>query len=301
MMDSGDRNRGILAALSAGIIWGFLGLFVRGLNDEGLTSVQITCLRYIVVTAVLGIFMLAFHRDLFRIGRRGIAVAVAMGVFGTALNSSCYFGAMGLISLSLSTVLQYIAPFIIVILSVPLFGERMTRTKAASVIMAFAGCVLCTGILSDPGSMNVAGILLGIMSGFFFAMYTIGSKDMSRHHVSPITTLFYSSLVCCAVLMPFSDVPGMTSAALSDGRLSMLIVSTGILMTLLPFGLYNYAVEKIEAGTAAIITYVEPLAATIVGFAFYSESVTAASAAGIAVILLAVILVNRGCGDRQSL
>lgn len=299
-MNIGDRNLGIAAALSAGVIWGFLGLFVRGLNEDGLSSVQITCLRYIVVTAVLGMFMLLFRRDSFRIGRRAFAVAVAIGVFGTALNSSCYFGAMGRISLSLSTVLQYIAPFIVVVLSVPLFGERMTRTKAVSVAIAFAGCVLCTGILSDPGSMDAVGILLGTMSGLFFAMYTLGSKELSDHGVGPVGILFYSSLVCCMVLMPFSDIPDVAGAAVSDGRLTALIVATGILMTLLPFGLYNYAVGKIEAGTAAVITYVEPLAATVVGSVFYSESVTVASAVGIGAILLAVVLVNRGSGSRQD-
>ena len=75
-------------------------------------------------------------------------------------------------------------------------------------------------------------------------------------------------------------------------------------MTLLPFGLYNYAVGKIEVGTASVITYVEPLTATVVGFIFYSEAVTAESVIGIAVILLAVMLVNRGnvgpVGRRRS-
>ena len=45
---------------------------------------------------------------------------------------------------------------------------------------------------------------------------------------------------------------------------------------------------------ASIITYVEPMAATVVGFVFYSEAVSLESVIGIAVILVAVMLVNRG-------
>ena len=52
-MNTGDRNLGIAAAFIAGITWGFLGLLARGLNDYGISSVQITCLRYIVVSVVL--------------------------------------------------------------------------------------------------------------------------------------------------------------------------------------------------------------------------------------------------------
>ena len=293
-MNSGDRHLGIVAALIAGITWGFLGLFVRGLNDYGITAIQITCLRYIVVSVVLGIFLFVFEKEKLRIDRRTLIVVLIIGIVGTALNSTCYFGAMSRISLSLSTVLQYIAPFIVVMASVPLFGERMTSLKMVAVVVAFIGCVLCTGVIGDPGNMDLIGLTLGAASGLFFAIYTLGSKDLSRHSVSPMTMLFYTSLVCCIVLFPFSDIPDVAVEVSSDPWVLVLIIATGLLMTLLPFGLYNYAVGKIEVGMASIITYVEPMAATVVGFMFYSESVSLESVLGIAAILVAVMLVNRG-------
>ena len=293
-MNTGDRNLGIAAAFIAGITWGFLGLFVRGLNDHGISSVQITCLRYIVVSVVLGLFLLLFYRNKLHIDKRTVAIILIIGILGTAMNSMCYMGSMARISLSLSTVLQYLAPFIVVIASVPLFGERMTVVKGVSVVIAFMGCVLCTGVISDPGSLDLIGFALGAISGLFFAIYTLGSKDLSRHSVSPITLMFYTSLVCCLVLMPFSDIPDVVSKTASDPELILLIVGIGLLMTLLPFGLYNYAVGKIEVGMASIITYVEPMAATVVGFIFYSEAVSLESVIGIVAILFAVMLINRG-------
>ena len=161
-------------------------------------------------------------------------------------------------------------------------------------VIAFIGCVLCTGVISDPGSLDLVGFALGAISGLFFAIYTLGSKDLSRHSVSPITLMFYTSLVCCLVLMPFSDIPDVVSKTASDPELILLIVGIGLLMTLLPFGLYNYAVGKIEVGMASIITYVEPMAATVVGFIFYSEAVSLESVIGIVAILFAVMLINRG-------
>ena len=96
------------------------------------------------------------------------------------------------------------------------------------------------------------------------------------------------------MLMLFSDIPYVVSKTASDPELVLLIVGIGLLMTLLPFGLYNYAVGKIEVGMASIITYVEPMAATVVGFIFYSEAVSLESVAGIVAILFAVMLINRG-------
>lgn len=293
-----DRNRifGIFAALFAGIIWGFLGPFVRGLDEAGITPLQLTHLRYVVATVILGVYLLVFHRDRFRIDRRTLVMVIAMGVFGTAMNSTCYFGSITLISLSLSTVLQYISPFIVVVFSVPLFGERMTLKKAVAVMIAFLGCILCTGLLTDPGTMNLTGILLGTMSGFCFAFYTLGSKDLARHSVHPVTVLFYTSLICCLVLLPFSDYPSIITSVNSSDSVIPLVIATGVLLTLLPFGLYNYAMGKIEAGLAAIITYIEPLTSTLVGLVFYSEAVTLEIAVGIIIILVAVFMVNRN-GD----
>ena len=52
-MTTNQEHAGALAALAAGIVWGFLGPFVRGCEDIGISTMQMTCVRYIVVIAVL--------------------------------------------------------------------------------------------------------------------------------------------------------------------------------------------------------------------------------------------------------
>jgi drug/metabolite transporter (DMT)-like permease len=64
-------------------------------------------------------------------------------------------------------------------------------------------------------------------------------------------------------------------------------------VTLLPFVLYNYSLKLIEAGKASVITYVEPLAATVIGFVIYNEGVTVDSAIGMVLIFAALIVINR--------
>lgn len=295
-----QRSLGIAAAFGAGITWGFLGLFVRGIYDGGISPMQLTCVRCIIVSVILGAYLFVFHRDALRIDRRTVAMILFLGIFGLALNSTLYFEAITRISLSLSTVLQYIAPFIVVMASVFLFGERMTARKGVAIITAFSGCILCTGVLTDAGSMNAMGIAMALLSGVFFAAYALGSKDLSRHGVSPTVILFYASVVCSLFLMPISDMPRIAGILSSSDDMLLLVIGTGILMTLLPFGLYNYAIDKIDVGMVSIITYVEPLAATIVGFVFYSEAVTVDAVVGIAVILVAVVLLNHSGRARRD-
>ena len=290
-MDGRDVHIGVASVLAAGIIWGFLGVFVRSLSNYGFSPIQMTCLRYIIVSVFLGSVMLVINPGSLKINRRDAFVFLLMGVFGSALNSICYFQSMNMISIGLATILQYISPFVVVLLSIPLFKERLTHEKTAALLFAFAGCILCTGILTDMGSVNMMGILFGIMSGLFYSIYTLGSK-ISSHKFGILTITFYSSLFSGLLLLPFSDVNSAAEIMTSSLDATLVMLGLAFLMTLLPFALYNVGVSKMDAGKASIITYIEPLTSTIVGFYVYNEAVTAPTAIGIIMILLSLILIN---------
>jgi drug/metabolite transporter (DMT)-like permease len=299
-MKISSEHLGSLAALGAGIIWGLLGFFVRELDAMGITPMQMTCMRYIIMTICVTAFILYKDRGLFVIGRRWLMVFLVMGIVGTILNSVCYFSSMSMISLSLAAVLQYDAPFIVILLSVPILKERLTTRKLLAVVIAFTGCVLCTGVFTAEGPLDLWGIFIAAFSGFCFSLYTIGSKVVSSEGCSVPTVLFYTSLICVLGLAPFCDLPSALELTFSDPAILALIVGTGFFVTLLPFVLFNYSLEKIEAGKASIITYVETIAATVVGFLVYNETIGIESAIGILLILIALIMINRRSPDRSG-
>jgi drug/metabolite transporter (DMT)-like permease len=291
-MTSYSEQLGALAALSAGIIWGLLGLFVRELDAMGITPMQMTCMRYMIVLLAVFLFILFKGRSMFRTNWNSFAVFLVMGVVGTILNSVCYFSSMSMISLSLAAVLQYDAPFLVILLSVPILHEKLTKRKMIAVIGAFTGCVLCTGVLTAEGPFDLWGIFLGAFSGFCFCLYTIGSKVESSKGTPLPTILFYTSLICVVGLAPVCDLPTAIDMTIHDPTLLALIVGTGVFVTLLPFVLFNWSMEKIEAGKASVITYIEVVAATVVGLLYYNEAIGLESVAGILLILVSLILIN---------
>lgn len=298
-MESSERI-GVIAALTAGVLWGFLGIFVRYLSAEGFTPVQMTCIRYIVVAIAFAAFILARHRRMLIVDRFDILLFAVIGIVGTLLNSVCYFASMERISLSLSTVLQYLSPFIVVALSVPLFHEKLTRTKTAAVLIAFMGCILCTGLITEPGSMDIIGIAMGVASGLFYSLYTLGSKKAASRGRSTPTIMLYSALFCAIGLAPFADLPTAFGMMIGSWQNLLMMLGLGVLMTLVPFGLYNVGINRMEAGKAAIITFVEPLAATVVGFMAFGESVTPEAIVGMIMILGSLFILERRTDDAAS-
>ncbi len=58
--------------------------------------------------------------------------------------------------------------------------------------------------------------------------------------------------------------------------------------------LYTYGLSGLDNGKASIMASIEPVVATIFGFVIYGETLTFLSAAGIILVLGAIVLLNLG-------
>lgn len=60
----------------------------------------------------------------------------------------------------------------------------------------------------------------------------------------------------------------------------------------LPYLLYTRGLEGLENGKASIMASIEPVVATVVGVIIYHETPTLMSAAGVILVLSAIVLLN---------
>ncbi|MBR4226233.1 MAG: EamA family transporter [Candidatus Methanomethylophilaceae archaeon] len=296
------RNAGsaALCVIVAASLWGLIGIFTRSLSDAGLSSIQITEVRCSITAAFILAILVVFDRKLLRIDPKDIWMFLGTGILSIALFNVLYFTATTMVTLSMAAVLLYTAPCFVMVMSVFLFKERMTHRKLIALAAAFVGCALTAGVLNGLGSVDAVGIAVGVGSGFGYALYSIfGKVALRRYH--PFTITFYTFFVAALCLLPFSDMPSIASAAGSGSAPMMLAL--GILVTLVPYFLYTYGLNRMDAGKAAVLAFVEPMVATVVGFALFGETVGPAEAVGIALILASVVLLNsgsEGSGERAN-
>lgn len=285
------RNSGsaALCVIVAASLWGLIGIFTRSLTDAGLSAMQITEVRCSVTAFCIFVILAVFDRKLLRISPKDIWMFLGTGILSIAMFNVLYFTATTMVTLSMAAVLLYTAPCFVMVMSVIFFKERITRRKVLALIAAFCGCALTAGVLGGLGSVNALGIAVGVGSGFGYALYSIfGKVALKRYH--PFTITFYTFLVAAVALLPFSDVTEIASAA-SSGSATMML-ALGVLITLVPYFLYTYGLNRMDAGKAAVIAFVEPMVATVVGFVLFGEELGMAELLGIALILMSVVLLN---------
>ena len=277
----------------AAILWGTIGIFTRELLGFGFTPIQITGARCAVTAVCMVGFLLLVDREKLKIDLKDIWMFIGTGLLSIVFFNICYFTSIQYLTLSVASVLLYTAPFFVMLMSLFLFHERMTVQKGLALALAFGGCILTAGIIGgDIGTISTVGILIGLGSGFGYALYTIfGRVALKKYH--PLTITAYTFSVAAIGILPFCNVPEMIG--LSVGNLGVLpyILILGIVCTVLPFLLYTKGLQHVEAGKASVMAFVEPMVATLIGIFLFNEQMTLLNITGVVLIFAAIVLLNR--------
>jgi drug/metabolite transporter (DMT)-like permease len=77
-------------------------------------------------------------------------------------------------------------------------------------------------------------------------------------------------------------------------------LGTGVLSCFVPYMLYTYSLTGLENGRASILASVEPVVASLLGVFVYHEKMTLASAAGVLLVLSAILLLNLKPGAAEG-
>ncbi|WP_040215039.1 DMT family transporter [Clostridium polynesiense] len=279
--------------LLAGILWSTMGIFVRALGSFGFSPMDISCFRLCSTAIMLVIFLVVKDKNKLKINIKDIGWFFGLGVGSLLLTSYFYFTTLTLTSISVAVILMYTAPTMVMIMSILFFKEAFTYRKLISLLLAFGGCILVSGI-GTGSSITLNGFIMGLASGLSYALYSIfGTVLLKKYH--PYTVTLYGFFTAALASIIISDIPGMgnvISLTSNKPRLLILIIAIGFFTAFAPFLLYTLGLRDVEASKASIMAAIEPMAATIIGFIYFKEPLSVSSMSGIFLIIGAIILTN---------
>jgi drug/metabolite transporter (DMT)-like permease len=274
----------------AAICWGMIGIFTRQLTAAGLSFIEITSARSIIVTVCLFTFLFISKKREIRIKIKDSWVFICMGGFGIVLNNICYFNTIELMTLSAASIVIYTAPYMVMIMSALLFKERITLQKSSALLIAFIGCVMTVGLI-DSNDISIMGIMTGLGSAFGYALYSIFGRIALRRY-NPLTVTAYTFAVASIMLIPFSDV-GKVIMLMYENTVTMRnVLILGVCLTVIPFVSYTKGLKDIEASKASIIAFIEPLTAAASGITIYGEMLSPIKILGMVFIFISLVILN---------
>ena len=279
--------------LSAGTLWGVMGVFVRKLGTYGFSPLQIACLRILFGAMLFLLITAIFRRDLLKIQPRDVGLFLGMGLLSLLLFTVCYVTTISLASLSVAAILLYTSPIWVMLMSAVCFREKITRRKLLCAAMAFGGCVLVSGI-GSAASLSPMVIVTGLLSAVGYGLYSIFGTFALRKY-QPLTVTTYAFLFGAAgalLLCNPAQIARVICESGQPGRLVLLITVTAFVTAVLPYLLYTVGLSHMRASAAAIMASIEPVVATAAGALVFGEALTVPAFAGIALVLAAIVVLN---------
>ncbi len=277
----------------AGILWGSMSIFVKNLNNLGFDSMKIMMVRSLITALLLGGIILIRDRRLFIIKLRDLWMFLCTGIVSLAFFSVCYFKTITDCGAGIAVILLYTSPVFVILLAWIFLGESINLYKILALILTVSGSVCVAGLIGGEHSLSAVSFLTGLGAGLGYGLYSIfGTVALKKYQ--PLTITFYTFLIAGLFMIP-------ACSFFSKGQVQVTVNSTlvvyslgvAVFCTLIPFLLYTKGLMGLEAGKAAIVATVEPVAGTLVGIFIWHEQTDLFQITGMILILISIFLCSK--------
>ncbi len=281
----------------AGIMWGIISIFVRRLGDEGFSSLDIMLVRSVIAMAGIFLYLIIFDREKLKIDIRDWWIFFGTGVLSFFTFGAAYFMTIESTSVSVAAVLLYTSPVFVMIMAAIFFKEKITAVKVLATCIAVIGCVFVSGGFGGE-SVSPSGLATGILSGFCYALYSIFGRIAAKKY-SPITVTAYTFLFASVACLFTADTGGIIASVCEKTSLLPFMTAMAVVTAIFPYILYTGGLKYTSAGKAAVMACVEPAVAFLTGVIVFSERLTVQSVLGAAMILAAIIILNKNPANKN--
>lgn len=292
-------TKGYLIGIIGTAFWSSTAVFIGYLNREyHLQPLQLAFWRDLLVCVALVPALFLIRRSLLRIKRSQLPFFIVYGLV-LALFNSIWTLSVKFNGAAVSTVLVYGSAGFTALLSWWLFHERLDFAKIVAVIFSLGGCVLVANAY-DPAMWlaNPMGILVGLLSGLLFAVYSLIGKETARREINSWSALLFSFGMAVVFLFLFNLLPFLPGAAGSVSALLprmnvtgwVVLVMLALVPTILGYGLYIVTMGYLRASVANLIATTEPAFTAVQSYFVLGEQMTAIQLLGGAMIIGAVFI-----------
>jgi drug/metabolite transporter (DMT)-like permease len=277
---------GALYVAASALCFGAMPIFARAAYAGGADTRTLLLLRFTSAAAILWAIV-AVRRPALPRGR-ALATLAAMGGIGYAGQAFSYFFALTLASAGLVSLLLYLYPAFVALLSRVVLRHPLSRLQLAAIAMALAGSVLTIGRGGDGSPL---GILFGVLAAAIYSVYIVTGSRIPPG-VGPTAS---STIVISAAALVYGAVAlvrGVSLPVTAGGWAG--VAGVAVIGTVLAIGFFLAGLERIGPVRASIYSTLEPAFTVLLAVLLLGEGVGPLRLAGGAMILAAVVLLARG-------
>ncbi len=284
------ESRGIVNGIVSGISFGLIPLFSIPVIAAGMDNVSILVYRFLFGSAAM-LLLLMSRRTNMKISMSELWRITLLSFFyiGTAISTlECYH----YLSSGIATALVYTDPIWCAIIGLIFLSEKFSWKLTSSILLASIGVMMMTGVFSEDGTFSLVGLICGLASGVFYALYLILVPRLKVKSIPSLKLTFYIFFTGMILLAVYGWCLNGKVEAISDSSCWINLILLGLVPTALSNICVTASLKLIDSTIVAILGAFEPLTAMVVGIALLGDPYSIISMTGAALILFAVALLT---------
>jgi len=191
-------------------------------------------------------------------GGRSGRILLAVAAMGLTANYMLYILGLDLTTPAITQVLTQVAPVLLGLGAIWLFGERYSRSQWAGFAVLVTGLIVFfrdqLGAFAENAAQLWQGGLLVLLAAVAWAAYALAQKQMLNHY-SSMSIMWFIYCFASVVLLP-ATAPAQLWAL---SPISWAVVSYCALNTLIAYGAFAESLNHWEASRVSAVIAVAPL------------------------------------------
>ena len=300
VMEKGSKDISVYVRLAlVAVAWG--GTFIAGRSLAGVAPMFSACLRFVLASAALSLFLLLSGKGFRRVNVRQAIVVTLLGFCGIFSYSFFFFSGLQYISASRAALIVALNPAVMTLIAYLFYRERVTALKVLGIVLCFCGVALVVGGGEAQGAAGARGWLGEALIGgcvLSWSAYSVFCKTVVRQ-LGPLHTVTYSIYAGTVMLVGYAAATGVLRMD-AVWRFSMAEITSlfylGVIGSAVAYIWYYEGIKQIGVARASVFIALNPLSAVLFGAAMLGEQLTLATLLGAVLIIGGIVVENRQSG-----
>ncbi len=279
---------GALILTFAMFIWGssFIALKIA-MQDIG--PLTVIFFRMLIASLCFVYFIKSFLQ--FNFNKKNIRLLLLLAFFEPCLYFIFEAKALQLTTVSQAGMITSLLPIIVGVAAGYFLKEKITLRLVIGALIALSGAVLLSSnaTISTQAPNPALGNFFEFLAMACGAGYTIVARYLTKEFSALFITAF-QVFIGVVFFFPMFIYESMTMEMNYTFDAISSLFYLGVVVTLAGYGLYNYALTKIEASKAAIFIYLIPIFSLILANLILHEKITILELVASAIILFGVFI-----------
>lgn len=279
--------------------YGMLATFVKLAYDEGYSTPEVTSAQFVL--GILGMLIINFiqknknKNTTVKASTKNILHLVLAGT-SLGMTSLFYYLAVKYIPVSIAIVLLMQTVWMGVVVEMGLDKKLPSAKKIGAVIVVLIGTVLATNVIETTTTLDWRGIVLGLLAASSFTA-TMFTANHIANHISSAQRSLYMLLGGAIIVFTFGYFTQTGPYQWSIFTKWGIVIA--LFGTIIPPLLMNAGFPLTGIGLGSIVSAIELPVSVTMAYILLNENVTLLQWTGIALIIIAIIIMNTSSAKKQ--